>query len=44
MFKYKKFVAFFTSMDIFVPSYLKHTYLYELKTRVAAISEGKVEF
>ena len=42
MFKYKKFVGFFSVMDIFIPSYLKNTYLYELQTRVAAINEGKV--
>ena len=29
-------------MEIFIPSYLKHTYLYQLNTKVAAINDGKV--
>ena len=45
MLKYKNIKAFFTnSMDLFIPSYLKNTYLFELQTKVAAIEEGKVEF
>ena len=45
MLKYKNIKAFFTNcMDLFIPSYLKNTYLFELQTKVAAIEEGKVEF
>ena len=34
----------FIKMDLFVPSYLKNTYLFELQTQVASKRDDMVEF
>lgn len=31
-------------MELFVPAYLKNTYLFELETKVASINDNMIEF
>lgn len=45
--RYKRLLSHFATImqaELFIPSYLKNTYLFELKTRIANIQEGKILF
>ena len=35
---------YFSTMELFVPSYLKNTYQYELETSIASVKDNQVEF
>lgn len=44
--RYNRLITKFATMqpDLFVPSYLKNTYQFELKTSIREIKDGKVLF
>ncbi len=41
---FKRFFISFIKMDLFVPSYLRNTYQYELETQIINKKDGFVQF